>query len=96
VAKKLDRHRSAVTRFENQEGDPRLSTVLRYAAAVGAMLEITVKPFDTWERETSAALGVKRKGQISQPSTGWGSFSPDNSSHAVPAFQPIIAAARWS
>jgi transcriptional regulator with XRE-family HTH domain len=42
VADIIGVHRSVVSKFENQTGDPKLSTLLRYAHAVGADLEIKV------------------------------------------------------
>jgi transcriptional regulator with XRE-family HTH domain len=42
VADIIGVHRSVVSKFENQIGDPKLSTLLRYAHAVGADLELTV------------------------------------------------------
>ncbi|MFZ2241947.1 MAG: helix-turn-helix transcriptional regulator [Gordonia amarae] len=37
---------SAVARIESGERDPRLSTLRRYAHAVGALIEHTVSPYD--------------------------------------------------
>jgi transcriptional regulator with XRE-family HTH domain len=42
VADIIGVHRSVISKFENQTGDPKLSTLLRYAHAVGADLELTV------------------------------------------------------
>ncbi|MGV9799592.1 helix-turn-helix domain-containing protein [Mycobacterium sp. NPDC003449] len=42
VADIIGVHRSVVSKFENQTGDPKLSTLLRYAHAVGADLELNV------------------------------------------------------
>lgn len=64
VAKVLGRHRSAVTRFENMQGDPRLSTVLRYAAAVGAMIEVRVSELPEWEEPTRRQLDVQGRGNV--------------------------------
>jgi ribosome-binding protein aMBF1 (putative translation factor) len=40
VAQKLQTKKSAISRIENHAGDVRLSTVQRYAEAVGAKLQI--------------------------------------------------------
>lgn len=42
VADIIGVHRSVISKFENQTGDPKLSTLLRYAHAIGADLELTV------------------------------------------------------
>lgn len=42
VADAIGVHRSVISKFENQTGDPKLSTLLRYAHAVGADLELKV------------------------------------------------------
>ncbi|MBX7432556.1 helix-turn-helix domain-containing protein [Mycobacterium sp. Y57] len=42
VADAIGVHRSVISKFENQTSDPKLSTLLRYAHAVGADLELTV------------------------------------------------------
>lgn len=55
IADQLGRNRSTVCRFESMESDPRLSTVFRYAHAVGAMIEIEVSPYAQWLRRNSLA-----------------------------------------
>lgn len=45
VAAEIRRNKSAVSRFERLDSDPRLSTVRRYARAVGADIEVRVKDF---------------------------------------------------
>ncbi len=42
VAAAIGVHRSVISRFENQTSDPKLSTLLRYAHAVGADLDLKV------------------------------------------------------
>jgi transcriptional regulator with XRE-family HTH domain len=42
VAEIIGVHRSVISKFENQTDDPKLSTLLRYAHAVGADLELKV------------------------------------------------------
>jgi hypothetical protein len=46
VAQHMHRHESQVSRFENEVGDPRLSTVARYAFAVGARIHVSVEAVD--------------------------------------------------
>ncbi|QRY48144.1 helix-turn-helix transcriptional regulator [Mycolicibacterium boenickei] len=45
VADAIGRDKSAVSRFERLDSDPRLSTVRRYARAVGAMVTHSVTDF---------------------------------------------------
>jgi transcriptional regulator with XRE-family HTH domain len=42
VADTIGVHRSVISKFENQTSDPKLSTLLRYAHAVGVDLELKV------------------------------------------------------
>ncbi len=53
VAKKLHTQKSAISRIENHADDVRLSTIRRYAEAVGASLQIRlsggVKTVDVYE-----------------------------------------------
>ncbi|MCO4256477.1 helix-turn-helix transcriptional regulator [Pseudarthrobacter cellobiosi] len=42
--------RTAVTAFERYDSDPKLSTLVRYAMAVGARLNITVEDGETWAK----------------------------------------------
>lgn len=57
VARKIDRHKSAVSRFESLDGDPRLSTVFRYALAVGARVSVKVEPYADWSLSASSGGG---------------------------------------
>lgn len=66
VARRIDRHKASVSRFEALEGDPRLSTVFRYALAVGARVSIKVDPYTDW---SSATLGLGHP--IEMKSHGW-------------------------
>lgn len=67
VAVQLGRNRSSVCRFESMEGDPRLSTVFRYAHAVGAMIDIAVTPYSEWQRRGAISeVDVSVSGQWSQ------------------------------
>lgn len=47
VARMINRDKSTVSRFEALDGDPRLSTVFRYARAVGAAVSISVARRET-------------------------------------------------
>jgi transcriptional regulator with XRE-family HTH domain len=47
VAERIGRNKSAVSRFERLDSDPRLSTIRRYARAVGAVIEHRVSDFAT-------------------------------------------------
>jgi transcriptional regulator with XRE-family HTH domain len=53
VAKKLHTQKSAISRIENHADDVRLSTIRRYAEAVGATLQISlaggIKPVNIYE-----------------------------------------------
>ena len=53
VAKKLHTQKSAISRIENHADDVRLSTIRRYAEAVGATLQISlaggIKPINIYE-----------------------------------------------
>jgi transcriptional regulator with XRE-family HTH domain len=46
VAERMDTTQSSVSSFERQGGDPKISTVLRYADAVEADVEFLVAPND--------------------------------------------------
>ncbi|WP_204801904.1 helix-turn-helix domain-containing protein [Mycobacterium riyadhense] len=51
VANAIGRDKSAVSRFERLDSDPRLSTVRRYARAVGAMVEHRVSEYQAGEEK---------------------------------------------
>lgn len=59
VAKAIGRDKSAVSRFERLDSDPRLSTVRRYARAVGAMVEHHVSVYQPDEAAHSADLSAQ-------------------------------------
>ncbi len=44
VAERLDTKKSAISRFESRAGDIRLSTLERYAAAIGCNLSLRLQP----------------------------------------------------
>jgi transcriptional regulator with XRE-family HTH domain len=56
VSELMDTTQSSVSGFERQSGDPKLSTVLRYADAVGAEVNILVSIADP----VPMTLGVLR------------------------------------
>ena len=63
VAATMGIHRSGVSRFERGESDPRLSTILRYAHAAGAVVHIKVEPVEECEdRERLLPLDRHRIG----------------------------------
>lgn len=55
VADRMKRDKSAVSRFENLGSDPRLSTIRRYARAIGALVEHKVI-----DQELNAEEAVKQ------------------------------------
>lgn len=60
VARRLGTHKSAISRMENHAEDIRLSTLQRYAEAVGCFLRLELRPeseatVPTAVRETAAA-----------------------------------------
>ncbi|QTF81749.1 hypothetical protein SEA_BEEGEE_46 [Gordonia phage BeeGee] len=46
VAERMNRSKTAVSNFERLGADPHLSTIRRYAAAVGALIETKVSDYD--------------------------------------------------
>lgn len=48
VASALGVSRVAVSRMEREDRDPRLSTLTRYASAIGYSIKITAEPISTW------------------------------------------------
>ncbi|GAA4388103.1 helix-turn-helix domain-containing protein [Tsukamurella soli] len=46
VARLMNRHEAQVSRFENEVSDPRLSTVMRYAYAIGARIHLRIEEVD--------------------------------------------------
>ncbi len=54
LAERLDTKKSAVSRIENHAGDIRLSTLERYARALGRSLSLELKPSRRPRRPTSA------------------------------------------
>lgn len=85
VADIIGRHRSAVCKFESMSGDPKLSTVFRYAHAIGAMIDISVSSYPTWLRNASMSpvdLSV---------SSGWREQVGATGSHLQGVSMPLTA-----
>lgn len=80
IATQLGRNRSSVCRFESMESDPRLSTVFRYAHAVGAMIDITVSPYSEW----------LRRGAISEVDVSVSAHWRESVTAAAPAPSPLV------
>ncbi|MFJ4267729.1 helix-turn-helix transcriptional regulator [Paenarthrobacter nicotinovorans] len=48
IAKAIGVTRTAITAFERYDGDPKMSTIVRYAMAVGARISINVEDGQSW------------------------------------------------
>jgi DNA-binding XRE family transcriptional regulator len=66
VAVRMNRSKTAVSNFENLGSDPHLSTIRRYAAAVGAWIETKVTDYDQWPDEGPVTITVSYR---KRPST---------------------------
>lgn len=82
VAEEMGRDKSAVCRFERLDSDPRLSTVRRYAGAIGVLIthnieRVTIpKTDDLWQKFSSSwditipanvvTVGIKHKTAIAE------------------------------
>lgn len=51
VANTIGITRTAVTAFERYDGDPKISTIVRYAMAVGARISINVEDGNLWAEQ---------------------------------------------
>ncbi|BCN82792.1 helix-turn-helix domain-containing protein [Prescottella equi] len=51
VASRMNRSKTAVSNFERLGADPHLSTIRRYAAAIGALLETKVRDYDIFRHD---------------------------------------------
>lgn len=51
VANAIGITRTAVTAFERYDGDPKISTIVRYAMAVGARISINVEDGSVWAEQ---------------------------------------------
>ncbi|MEZ0357330.1 helix-turn-helix domain-containing protein [Mycobacterium sp. SA01] len=58
VAASLGRDKSSVSRFERLDSDPRMSTVRRYARAVGALITHDVSDFAETEKRPQPLAAV--------------------------------------
>ncbi|WP_194813753.1 helix-turn-helix transcriptional regulator [Nocardia sp. XZ_19_385] len=58
VAAAIGRHRSVVTNFEKLTADPHLSTIRRYALAIGARISHHVEPVDLPKPASAASSDV--------------------------------------
>ena len=63
VAKRMGVGQSTVAGFEKEMSDPRLSTLQRYARAVGASLSVEVTPTQMPDLPTEAATGHSKIGK---------------------------------
>lgn len=61
VARRLGTHKSAISRMENHAEDIRLSTLQRYAEAVGCFLDLALRP------ESEATIPTAIRAVASQP-----------------------------
>ena len=57
VATRIDRDQATISNFERLGGDPRLSTIRRYALAVGASIDHAVTPADEAVRNEQLSWG---------------------------------------
>lgn len=53
LAQRMETQKSAISRIENHAGDIRLSTLERYATALGRNLSLELKPFRPTRRRTT-------------------------------------------
>lgn len=61
VAKAMQRSKTAVSNFERLGSDPHLSTVRRYAAAIGALITHTVDDYDSWRIQSPPPLEIRHR-----------------------------------
>lgn len=71
VAEALGVKQSTIAAFERYDNDPRLSTIRRYALAVGVSISHTVTPSTSRSANESAGSGAG----ASKPDLGWGTAS---------------------
>lgn len=75
VAAILGVTQATVSRFEDIDNDPKLSTIIRYANAIGANLSLNVEPDDPMPPTTSArgevAFRPVKLGHASTPHASW-------------------------
>jgi len=61
VAELMQRSKTAVSNFERLGSDPHLSTIRRYAAAVGALITHTVDDYDSWRHLGHPPLEIRHR-----------------------------------
>lgn len=64
VAEAIGIDRSGITRFESQEKQPRLDTILRYAHAVGASVTFLVETTEEWDERNAVRPGSQGKRRV--------------------------------
>ncbi|HYW13769.1 MAG TPA: helix-turn-helix transcriptional regulator [Longimicrobium sp.] len=72
VARRLGTHKSAISRMENHAADIRVTTLQRFAEAVGCFLSLELKPaaegrVSTAVREHQASLLAQERGRTRAP-----------------------------
>lgn len=71
VAERLGTNKSAISRMENHAADIRLSTLQRYAEAVGCILALELRPeAEGWIPSVQAALAAEKEHAPEQAATG--------------------------
>lgn len=73
VAKAMQRSKTAVSNFERLGSDPHLSTVRRYAAAIGALIIHKVDDYDNWRIQSPPPLEIRHRYVPRAASPGFGS-----------------------
>ncbi|WP_051033655.1 helix-turn-helix transcriptional regulator [Rhodococcus sp. JVH1] len=74
IADAIGRHKSSVSNFERLGADPHMSTIRRYAAAVGARVRHIVEPVDGLEHTcdgTNFTEHVESELRPSEPTSRW-------------------------
>ncbi len=61
VAQAMNRSKTAVSNFERLGADPHLSTIRRYAAAVGAMIHTIVEDYDARPQGEVVVVTIQRR-----------------------------------
>lgn len=71
VAQALGRDKSTVSRFERLDSDPRLSTVRRYACAIGALIEHRVSDSDDASPSFTKFMSSLHMDEADLPRRNW-------------------------
>jgi transcriptional regulator with XRE-family HTH domain len=69
VAERMGRSKTAVSNFERLGSDPHLSTIRRYAAAVGALITHRVEDYDDCRADLNGPLTVTVRSSAMRQST---------------------------